>query len=52
MTRQRRKTLKLVALGYVVKTLLLGALWLVIPELPRQAMTKVLKTWSRLSAVL
>jgi hypothetical protein len=40
------KFLKLVALGYVVKTALFGAAWLLIPDLPQRTATLVRETWA------
>jgi hypothetical protein len=41
-----RKTLKLIALGYVVKTLLVGAAWLVVPNLPQQVRARAREAWA------
>jgi hypothetical protein len=38
----RRRTLKLIALGYAVKTLLVGIAWVLIPDLPDRAVSLVL----------
>ncbi len=43
------RTLKLIALGYVVKTLLLGLAWLIVPDLPTRAANKARQTWSAVS---
>jgi hypothetical protein len=40
------RTLKLIALGYVVKTLLFGVAWLVVPDLPARAANKARQTWA------
>lgn len=40
------RTLKIVALTYLVKTLLLGMAWIVIPDLPERASAKVLSLWA------
>ena len=40
------RTLKLIAVGYAVKTLLLGLAWLVVPDLPARAANKARQTWS------
>jgi hypothetical protein len=40
------RTLKLIAVGYVVKTLLLGLAWLMVPDLPTRAANKARQTWS------
>ena len=39
----------LVALGYLVKTLIVGIAWLAIPDLPERAATHVRETWQRLA---
>jgi hypothetical protein len=41
--------LKIVAVVYLVKTLLVGIAWLVIPDLPQRAMTKARETWTAVS---
>ena len=38
--------LRLVAVVYLVKTLLVGIAWLVVPDLPQRAMTKARETWT------
>jgi hypothetical protein len=38
--------LKIVALVYLVKTLIVGIAWLVIPDLPQRAMTMARETWT------
>jgi hypothetical protein len=40
------RTLKLIAVGYAVKTLLLGLAWLIVPDLPTRAANKARQTWS------
>ena len=40
-----RKTLKLVAIGYVVKTVAFGAAWLMIPDLPQRALDTARQAW-------
>lgn len=40
-----RRTLKLIAIGYVVKTVVFGAAWLVIPDLPQRAMDTARQAW-------
>lgn len=40
-----RKTLKLIAIGYVVKTVAFGAAWLVVPDLPQRAMDSARQAW-------
>lgn len=44
-----RRTLKRLALGYVVKTLILGIAWLAIPDLPQRAMRAAQQAWSHIS---
>jgi hypothetical protein len=41
--------LKIVAVVYLVKTLLVGIAWLVIPDLPQRAMTMARETWTAVS---
>ena len=40
-----RRTLKLIAWGYVVKTLVFGVAWLIVPDLPQRAAAKARETW-------
>jgi hypothetical protein len=40
-----RRTLKLMAIGYAVKTIVFGAAWLVIPDLPQRAMQTARQAW-------
>ena len=47
--RMNPKTLKLIALGYVVKTVLFGLAWLAIPDLPERAMEMARQTWVRVT---
>ena len=42
------RTLKIIALTYVVKTALIGAAWIAIPDLPHRAQTKAQQLWTRL----
>jgi hypothetical protein len=42
-------TLRMVAVVYAVKTLIIGIAWLVIPDLPERAATHVKQTWERLA---
>ena len=44
-----RRTLKLIALGYVVKTLVFGIAWLAIPDLPERALAQARTAWSWVS---
>jgi hypothetical protein len=41
-----RRTLKLIAIGYAVKTLVFGAAWLAVPDLPQRALTHARTAWS------
>ena len=40
-----RRTLKLIAIAYAVKTVVFGAAWLVVPDLPRRAMDTARQAW-------
>lgn len=40
-----RRTLKLIAIGYAVKTIVFGAAWLVIPDLPQRAVDTARQAW-------
>ena len=40
------RTWKLLAVGYAVKTLLLGLAWLIVPDLPARAASKARETWT------
>jgi len=40
------RTLKLIAVGYAVKTLLFGLAWLIVPDLPARAANKARQTWT------
>jgi hypothetical protein len=42
------RMLKIVAIGYVVKTLLSGRRWVAIPDLPARASAKARAVWSAL----
>jgi hypothetical protein len=39
------RTLKAVAIGYGLKTLLVGLAWLAVPDLPERAATKARAAW-------
>ena len=41
-----RRTLKLVAISYAVKTVLVGILWLVAPEIPEAALAHARAVWA------
>ena len=40
-----RRALKLIAIGYVVKTVVFGAAWLVIQDLPQRTMDSARQAW-------
>jgi len=40
-----RRALKVIAIAYVVKTVVLGAAWLVVPDLPQRAMDTARQAW-------
>jgi len=40
------RTLKILAVGYAVKTLLVGLAWLAIPDLPARAANHARRTWA------
>ena len=40
------RMLKIVAFSYLVKTLLLGAAWVAIPDLPERASAKAREVWA------
>ncbi|HEY3122094.1 MAG TPA: hypothetical protein VGL15_15830 [Vicinamibacteria bacterium] len=50
MTRPGWPLWKVIACVYLVKTLVVAALWICIPELPQKAMSRARETWSRVSA--
>jgi hypothetical protein len=41
--------LKIVAVVYLVKTLILGVAWLIVPDLPQRAAAKARETWTAVS---
>jgi hypothetical protein len=41
-----RRTLKLIAIGYAVKTIVFGAAWLVVPDLPQRALDTARQAWA------
>jgi hypothetical protein len=45
---RKHRTLKLVALGYVVKTLVFVAAWYVVPDLPQRLFEGAQAAWERL----
>jgi hypothetical protein len=46
----KRRTLKLIAWSYAIKTVLVGILWLVAPEIPQQALAHARRAWAKVSA--
>ena len=42
------RTLKIIAVTYAVKTVLIGAAWIAIPDLPERVETKAHQVWSSL----
>ena len=44
------RTLKVVAIAYCVKTLLVGVAWLCVPDLPTRTATHVRRAWARIHA--
>jgi hypothetical protein len=44
------RTLKLIAVSYALKTLLVGIAWLVFPELPQRAIAAARNAWSAVAA--
>jgi hypothetical protein len=45
----KSKALRMLAVVYAVKTLLIGIAWLVVPDLPERAATQVRQAWQRLA---
>ena len=45
-----RRTVRLVAVTYAVKTLLLGLLWVAAPEVPARALGHARAAWARMLA--
>jgi len=45
----RPRTLRIMAIAYAVKTLLVGMAWLAVPDLPERTATHVRQTWQRLT---
>ena len=41
--------LKIIAIVYAVKTLLVGIAWLIVPDLPQRALTMARDTWTAVS---
>jgi len=42
----KRRTLKLLAWSYAIKTVLVGILWLVAPEIPQQVFAHARRAWA------
>jgi hypothetical protein len=40
------RALRIIAWGYLIKTLIVGVAWLMVPDLPQRAATKVREAWS------
>ena len=40
-----RRALKIIAIGYVIKTVVFGAAWLVIPDFPQRARETARQAW-------
>jgi hypothetical protein len=43
------RALKLVALAYAVKTLIIAAAWLAVPDLPERVSARLSAAWSRVA---
>ena len=43
------RALRMLAVVYAVKALLIGIAWLVVPDLPERAASHVRETWQRLA---
>ncbi len=46
----KSRTLRVLAFGYLVKTLLFGLAWLLVPDLPQRAANKLRETWNLVAA--
>jgi len=51
-TQMTVRTLKVLAVGYTLKVVLLSLAWLLIPELPARAVGKARQIWSALAGPL
>jgi hypothetical protein len=49
--RPSRRTLRLVALGYLVKTVAFGVAWYFVPDLPQRVQGSVVAAWAGFSAI-
>jgi hypothetical protein len=47
--RISKSTLKLIAIGYAVKTLAIGLAWYMIPDLPQRLSNHVQTAWTQLA---
>jgi hypothetical protein len=45
------KTIKLLAISYLIKTLLVGVAWLFVPDLPARSVAWARETWTRLGCI-
>jgi hypothetical protein len=41
-----RRTLKVIAIAYAVKTIVFGAAWLMVPDLPQRAVHTARQAWA------
>lgn len=41
------RSLKILAWSYLIKTLIVGIAWLVVPDLPQRAADRIREAWSR-----
>ena len=46
------RTLRLLAMSYALKTLLVVAVWVVAPDIPARAIAEVRAAWARLAAAI
>jgi len=44
------KLLRVVSIGYLIKTLLLGVAWLLVPDLPHRAEVAAKHVWTQLAS--
>ena len=51
LPRPSRRALRVVALGYLVKTVAFGVAWYLVPDLPRRVQGSVVAAWVSLSAI-
>ena len=45
------KTIKLIAISYLIKTLIVAVAWLFVPDLPARSLAWARETWTRLGRV-